>query len=383
MQQYNLYNVEIFDRDFNFIHNYTIMQPTYAYDYLSPQENTITISYNKNVKIGQYVRIFNASRKYEGVISATQVISDGFMDVKYKPLISMLSHIMFLNDLTQSGGTYAKALEDVLKDEITNFYVNGITSYPYGNAAFQYPADNLQKITGLTVSKLTTTSFWTLGLDGNVNDTNGYKTNWWAGDIMDLIVDAMKVYKIGVYMSLDVVNKKVYCQIGIKNASTVRRIETDLPNVLNRNVVLSDVTDAPNKVMMYWETAYDYTTKRIFYRHSDNSWSSTNTDRLTPVIEDVWYLGNTPGTATTEEATVEELKGKYKVTENTNLIELTMVVGDDTYAGLQIGDIVEVIVDDNVYQSMFTGYKESDTMVLTFGMLRMDLTKIIRRANNG
>lgn len=200
---------------------------------------------------------------------------------------------------------------------------------------------------------------------------------------MDLILDAIKVYKIGVYMSLDVVNKKVYCQIGIKNVSTVRKIETNLPNVLNRNVVLSDVTDAPNKVMMYWETAYDYSTKRIFYRHSDNSWSSSNTDRLTPVIEDVWYLGNTSGTFFTEEATVEALKGKYKVTENTNLIELTMVVGDDTYAGLQIGDIVEVIVDDNVYQSMFTGYKESDTMVLTFGMLRMDLTKIIRRANNG
>ena len=372
------YNVEIFDRAFNFIHNYTVSRPDYKYDYLSPQENSIIISFNKNVKIGQYIRIYNDLGKYEGVISATQAINGDFMEVRFKPLTEIINHIMYVDTLTMGTYAHATPLETIICNELTNFYINGITS-TFLSSQYQYPADNAQKIQGFTLTKLTTTSNWALDLERNVLDTNGNTTEYWRGNLQDILVDAMKVYKIGAYMSLDITNKKVYCSVGVKSLSTVRKIESDLPNVLKRNVVLSEVTDIPNKVLLYLRTMYNPSDKPIYYRHSDNSWSTSNTDRLTPVIEDIWSYGDVQSTMSTDAEIQTTLAAKYKTTENTNLIELTLTRGDDTYKGLQIGDIVQVIVGDTEYTSMFTGYEETDTMKLIFGMLRMDLTKIIGR----
>jgi hypothetical protein len=80
----------------------------------------------------------------------------------------------------------------------------------------------------------------------------------------------------------------------------------------------------------------------------------------------------------THNDTIEtELFNKYGALNYVNLIELTTQI--DTY-GLEFGDIANVIVGNNTYVSMLTGYEiHGDIIKYIFGMLRLDLTKILKR----
>ena len=53
------YNVEIFSQNFDLRQHYNAGDITYKYDYLSEDENTITIAYNPEVSQGDYIRIVN------------------------------------------------------------------------------------------------------------------------------------------------------------------------------------------------------------------------------------------------------------------------------------------------------------------------------------
>ena len=97
------FNVEIFDRNFNFIHNYTVENPVYRYDYLTPVENTVTISFNKNVAVGQYIIISNTHRRYEGVISSVQIVNDKMISVGYAPLNSIFKTQCYVARVFQKG----------------------------------------------------------------------------------------------------------------------------------------------------------------------------------------------------------------------------------------------------------------------------------------
>ena len=378
------FNVEIFDRDFNFIHNYTVENPVYKYDYLTPVENSVVISFNKDVAVGQYIVISNNKRRYEGVISSFNVINDRIMEVRYSPLNSLFNIMCYVNPEYQDGvnrqGT--KAIETMIHDNLQRMFVDG--KYPY---PLEYPADqgsnrvdDLQKIPGLTLTKTSTTNTWQIGLDNTYGDgfasTDYYSlmnnTPYWLGNIYtELIPRALKGCSVGVITSLDIMDKKVNCEIGKINSNTIT-IEADLPQILAKNVVENDTSNLANK---YVENAPSETgdDDYIYYRHSDGSWSRDNTDRLYPVITEFKEAGSDMGTNPEIEV---QLFNKYGALNYVNLIELTTII--DTYK-LDIGDIANIIVGDKVYESMLTGYEiQNDTIKLIFGMLRLDLTKILK-----
>ena len=67
------------------------------------------------------------------------------------------------------------------------------------------------------------------------------------------------------------------------------------------------------------------------------------------------------------------------------MIELTVTKNDTLvkpYA-LDIGQVVNIISKGNVYTSILTGKAISDRTQLTFGTIRLDLTKIIKRRYDG
>ena len=365
-----VYNVEVFHRDFSFVHNYTVEDITYKYDYLTPVENEVMMSYNANVKMGDYIVLQSEDRRYEGVISSIQIINKEYMKIGYYPLNTLFSFPCYIDLRYQKGENQAgtKSIESIIYDLIDNAFVDGHDpNNPYYGI---FNTDNLQKIQGLTLTKTTDTMLWNIGL--SIQDTLFYNEYYWKGDICnDVIPRALKGCSVGVITRLDVQAQKVYCTIGVINPST-KTIEADLPQILAKNIVENDTSMMCNKFFVYpsTETGED---PKVYYRHSDGTWNTTNTDRLTPVIADVSEL-----MSETHNDTIEtELFNKYGALNYVNLIELTTQI--DTY-GLEFGDVANVIVGNNTYVSMLTGYEiHGDIIKYIFGMLRLDLTKILKR----
>ena len=380
------FNVEIFDRNFNFIHNYTIESPVYKYDYLTPVENSVTISFNKNVAVGQYIVIANSKRRFEGVISSYNIVNDKIMTVNYMPLNSLFKTTCYVNGKYQNGEDDAgtKAIEQVVYEQIERMFINGYYPYPieYASASVNV-ADDLQKIPGLTLTKSSTTNNWFIGLDiteGSANASTDFKTSgmlnikpYWIGQLYDDIIPrVMKGCGIGVIASLDLMQQKVNCKIGKFNSNTIT-IESDLPHILKKNIVETDTSSLANK---YVELAPSESGEDpyVYYRHSDGTWDRNNTDRLSPVIAEFKEAGSDMGTNPPIET---QLFNKYGALKYVNLIELTTII--DTY-NIEIGDIANIIVGDKVYESMLTGYEiQNNTIKYIFGMLRLDLTKILKR----
>lgn len=363
------FNVEIFDRNFNFIHNYTVESPVYKYDYLTPVENSVTISFNKDVTVGQYIVVANNKRRYEGVISSLQVINKSFMTVGYYPLNSLFSYPIYLDIGYQQGGQYQgqKSIESIIYEQIKRAFIDGYYS-DYYISGEPTPVDNLQKIPGLTLTKTTDTYIWNVGL----SLSNSYIEDRWEGNLYsDLIPRALKGCSVGVITELDINAKKVYCTIGVIN-SNEQTIEADLPHIIQKNVVENDTSLLCNKYVMIPPSETSEPIK-VYYRHSDGLWDLNNTDRLFPVITEV----GEPLSDIYEGDPVEvRLFNQYGALKYVNLIELTTII--DTY-DLDFGDVANIIVGNKIYVSMLTGYEIKDDIIkLIFGMLRLDLTKILK-----
>lgn len=367
-----VFNVEIFDRNFNFIHNYTVENIVYKFDYLTPVENEVTISNNSALAIGQYIVLTSVDTRFEGVISSLQIINENYIRVGYYPLNSLFNMDIFIDNRLQQGGENqgTKSIESIIYDNLNNLFINGYSiAVPYYWTSGQ---DDLQKIPGLTLTKTTDTMLWMIGLTdaeyGGAFGGNNVQLNIYN----DLIPAALKGCSVGVITRLDVEAKKVYCTIGVLN-STTQKIEADLPQILTKNIVENDTSLMCNKYVFCWpsETGLAPT---VYYRHSDGTWNTTNTDRITPVITTIetaysdMYEGD---------SIPVRLFKKYGALKYVNLIELTTI--NNVY-DLEFGDIAQIICGNSQYESMLTGYEiNANTIKYIFGMIRLDLTKILKR----
>jgi len=369
------FNVEIFDRNFNFIHNYTIESPVYKYDYLTPTENDVTISFNKNIAMGQYIVIANAYRKYEGVISGIEVISKDFIKVKYKPLTNLFNTTVYIDyrnqDPAYSGHAPAdKSIEQIIYENIVNIYINGYPPMPWElSSMLDYPTDNLQKIPNLVVTKKTDTMVWQLGLE--MSSGWGQYQYFCEVNLSNFVIPrALKQAGVLVTMRLDIQNKKVYCDIE-KTSTTSLVIEADLPQIIKKTINEISTIEMPNKVIVLPYPPDGSIPVTVYYRHSDGTWDTNDTDRLTPVI-----LYSESVSASEYPNMEAELFDKYGAVLYANLIELTTLYG---VYNIEIGNVVSIISGDKQYESMFTGYEiKNNTIKLIFGMLRLDLTKILK-----
>ena len=370
-----VYNVEVFHRDFSFVHNYTVEDITYKYDYLTPVENEVMMSYNANVKMGDYIVIRSDERYYDGVISGIEVLTTDFMKVKYKPLLDVFNTSVFIDWRNQDpayGGTSQKSIEQVIYENIKYIFIDGYPPLPWeleSYYGFSFDIDDLQKIPGLVLTKKTDTMVWQLGLE--MPSSIGEYNYFCEVNLVDYVIPrALKSVGVMVSMRLDVENKKIYCDIE-KTASTSLTIEADLPQILKKNINVVNTMEMPNKAI-YLPSLEPYAQVTTYYRHSNGKWDTNNTDRLTPVI----LYSETP--LTTEYPTLEaELFDKYGAVLYANLIELTTAYG--AYE-IEIGNTASIISEDNQYESMLTGYEiHGDIIKYIFGMIRLDLTKILKR----
>lgn len=353
------YNVEIFTPDFQMAGHTNIHEISYKEDYLSSDENSITVFAMPGIEKQDFIRISRGKEEYAGVVTEIAYGTDkskNMQTISYKPLMELFNMDMLFDVNAQGQGS----MEQFIADAITALYISN--------------EDELQNISGLSVKVLTNTENWSLHITpsekgGHYNIVN----------LMDsVIVPALQKYNILLGASLDIQNKQLLVTIG-RVAGNVLTIESDLPNILKKNVVIKQVSADVNKLIIY-DTTDDYTTKKVYYLHTDLGYDTKDEDRILPVVCDIRAVSSSEESGFDALAQIEA-SNTFSRAAFSNLIELTMLNGDELIKPdeMQFGQIVNVISDGISYQSILTGREIGKNTKLVFGMVRLELTKILRR----
>lgn len=352
------YNIEIFDPSFNLIQHYNSGAIEYKYDYLSTVENSVLVAFDENVEKGDYIRIVNDTDDYFGYITAIQVNESvqGFSEIRFKPFISLFdAPIMF--DTTLQGSVIS--LEQAIADIITAYWISN--------------SDTAQNIFGLEVETSSVTSGWGFHITSDQKDLNKAIINFMSS----IIRRSLTKYQVGLYAVPDFEAKKIKVTIG-KMAASTYYIEADLPNVIEKSVIINETTEDMNKLVIYDQA--DLVTNIIYYKHPDGSYDTVNTNRIVPVIYGMTSVASNEE-ETFADAAQDAADKQFDVDSFNNLIELT-VQNDDELVNpnvIAIGQAVNVITNGASYSSILTGVERGIKTKLIFGSIRLDLTQILKK----
>ncbi len=352
------YNVEVFTQKFEMVANSNINEVTHKEDYLSADENTITVFPMPGIAKEDYIRISRDDEEYAGVITEITYGTDKSKDlqvISYKPLMELLNtDILFNVDLQQTG-----SLEDFIADRITEMFIEN--------------EDEAQNIRGLSVEVLSHTPDWYFHI--TPKDSGGHYNI--VNLINSVIIPSMEKYGVLVKPVLDIQNRRICIRIGKASVGTFI-IESDLPNVISKQITIKSVSSDVNKLVIY--DAADYETKRVYYLHSDLSYDTRDVDRITPVNCEITSVQVEEGHSF-EAAAISEAYNKFANLSYSNLIELTVMKGDALIhpEEMEFGQVVKIISDGVAYTSILTGREIGQNIKLVFGTVRLDLTKILRR----
>lgn len=351
------FNVEIFDREFNLIQHYNVGAIDYNYDYLSTVENSVTIEFNENVEKGDYIRIVNNTDSYFGFISSIAVNEaiQGFSEIRFKPFIALFDAPILFDTTLQGSDT---SLEQAIADIITDYWISN--------------SDTDENIYGLEVQTISTTSGWGFHITSDQKGLNKAIINF----MTSIVRRSLTKYQVGLYAEPDFTNKKIVVSIGVKAMQTFY-IEADLPNVIEKSIIVNETTEDMNKLVIYDQA--DLTTNVIYYKHPDGSYDTTDDDRITPVIYGITSVSVAEGD-TFADVAQDAADKQFDTDTYSNLIEITVQNEDEIVLPqtLTIGQTVNVISNGTSYSSILTGVERSNKTKLIFGTIRLDLTKIIK-----
>ena len=342
------YNVEIFTRDFEYVSHQQIERPDITEDYLSPEEFTVTML-NADAHKGDYIRFDD----YVGVISEITK-GERLMEVSVKPFISLFA-VEFLFDTDYQGS--GTSLEAFLKLTIDELFVNN--------------TDAEQAIPGLTVATTSNTSGWGFHITSTEEGQHRAIINLYDS----IISRACEKYQVTLRPTFDFHAKTVTLEVG--TVSGGKTIEADLPNVLAKSVTETTSENAVNKLIVY--DSNGYTQAVTYYLHTDGSYDGTDADRVTPVVLEVKATAAEEDGKTFAQMAADVAAETFGQSEYRDLIELT-VTKDDTLVtplSLQFGQLCTIIADGKSYTTILTGREITETIKLTFGIVRVDLTKKI------
>jgi len=296
---------------------------------------------------GDYIRISTSEDEIDGIITGVETKKNK-TTITYKSFMDIFD-VEIKVDVTE---LVTKTLEGFISDLITANYITN--------------SDTLQNILGLSVSVLSGTSGTTLDITSNI--TNLYK---------NIVYSALLQYNIVIDFAISTQQKKILCSI-MKNIDVNKVIECDLPNILSKNIDLGVTKESYNKVIVINED--NISQQEIYFLHPDNSISTTDSNRITPVIFETVFTSIT-GTKTFLEVAYEKAVTILKPIEYNNLIEIE-ITNNDTLINpllLGIGQTVTIINADTSYNSILTAKKIGKTTTLIFGAVRKELTKKLKR----
>ena len=354
------FNVEIFQRNFTLRSHTVVEDVQYSEDYLSPDDNELTLL-TVDAQKGDYIRITNGNDEYFGIINTVSSREEGLVEIGYKSFLSLFdTDCMF--DTTLQGGT--ASLEQTLANIITSMFISN--------------SDTSMNVPGLSVTTTSSTTGWGFNLKSDKENMHHCIINM----LEVLIIRSMEQYRVRIKVVPDIQNQTITLQIGT-NANDAVTVEADLPNVINKNVVIKETNNDVNKLVVY--DTESYTTTRTYYLHPNGTYNMTNSNRILPVVQEI--RGTAPErngstiTRTFAKMADSEAAEVFGSIEYNNLIELEML-NDDSLVNpynMEVGQVVNVISDGVSYNSILTGRKIGQTTTLIFGTVRLDLTKRLKR----
>lgn len=354
-----VFNVEIFDRSLNNKYHDNVGSFEWQNDYLAPAESSITVNSDEGVLAGDFIHIYNDQRDVSGVITSIDMLDNKEMQVGFKSIASLFDVTCVVD--TDWQGTVP--IETVLANLIRGEFINN--------------ADTLANIPALN-NTITVTSSTSWGFNLKSSAAGQHHLVCGLYDVM--IVNAFRKYGVVVEAVPDYANKTIRIEIGTISLNT-KIIEADLPNVINKTIKVHEAASDTNKLTVVNEG--DWTDRIFYYVHSDGSYNTTDTDRITPVVNVYKSTGVDQG-GNFDQAAASVASDVLGNIAFNNLIELEVLNDDGMIKPqtLRIGQTVSVNHNGYSYNSILSGKKVGTTTKLTFGCIRIDLTKIIKLGGN-
>lgn len=270
------YEVEIFDRQFNFRVNALADLITWQEDVLTVAKNSFYVPKDKiNVRdealsgtpgdgtvcCSDYVRIYNPNNDitYTGIVTEIND-AENLYEIVYCSLYKLLDHELL-----------------VLADEIKHTYIESYI-YKLAKQEFRDNQDTFQNIEGIYFYPVIPHTSGTF----EYNDTKDIYVT--INLLDDLIYPAFQNYLLLTTLTLDIENKRVTFRIEKKYGGSTD-IETRLSNIIDANFTLRNTTDEVNKATLYDFSNYTLTPYTFYLHPSDYSYDQiNNSDRLFPVV---------------------------------------------------------------------------------------------------
>lgn len=272
------YEIEIFDRHYNFRANALIDAESfaYAYDALSVDKSTLSIPKGKitireqaesgstgdnTVACSDYIRIKSNNNEYVGVIINVEE-NEIYTILTHAPLHSLFNHeVMIIADDIKH--TY---IETYIETLLTQEFINN--------------GDALQNIPNLTI---TTTS-----ITSGIMDYNDTPEIYVIINLLDdLIYPAFREYLIRMDISIDFTEKTLNVTIGEISENSVT-VEADLNNVVTKNFTIRKASSMVNKLSLFDTKNYSLAEYDFYLHPSDYSFDQiNNADRFFPVVNQV------------------------------------------------------------------------------------------------
>lgn len=352
------YNVEVFSSRFEFITAFTVSSVEYSFDYLNVGANTISIVTDSAIMNGDYLHITGGGDEYFGVVCGIiQGEEEGTVQVEYKSFLSIFDTNILFDTNQQGVGT----LENRLKAIIDSTWVNN--------------SDSTQNVLGLQVITTTSTSGWGFNLKSDIEGKHHIICNFYT----TFVVRSMEKYGVGIKVIPNFTNKQIILSIGYVPDSPIY-IEADLPNVIKKNVTVRATQFDTNKLVV-WNATADYGQSIIYYRHTDDTYDTSNRDRISPVITQTVAV-QTDDDHTFAELAASQASETFGSIEYNNLIELSILPDDELIKPklMEFGKKIIVLSDGNEYNTLLTGVRIQEGLyTLIFGTVRIDLTKVLKR----
>lgn len=273
------FELEIFDRQFNYRAHALIGADEFQWqqDMLSGVNNTIKLygtdivirenpasgsTGDGTVAISDYVRIITNTYSFSGVVKKLEKEDDTLI-ITYTDFTSLFNHEVFTDPLEVTNST----IENYIAKLLTLSFISN--------------SDTSQRIPGLTITVVTAT----VGVFDFVDPSKKMAV---INILNDLIYPAFKKYLVGLYVHFDIGNKNINVEIRRKATNIIKTIESDLPNVMDKNVLIRGTSTEINKLTIIDDDEEHDFPKYNYYLHTDYTYDTNgSTNRLLPVINDM------------------------------------------------------------------------------------------------
>lgn len=347
------YNVDFFDRNtLANLHHDGVASITVDDDSISINASSLDIGRTDAITKGSFVFISGGGVEFLGVVSDIDNSTDGITRVSYKSFVSLFdTDVLFDTDLQGTS-----TLEAVISNLITTNFVD--------------TGDSFQNLP-MTLSTTSSRSTWGFNLKSEKEGMHHVICNLFSA----IISKAMSSYRTGIRAVPDFANGTIAVEIG--TVTGTKHIDADLPNVKIKTFKIREANSSVNKLVVY--DSSDYSNYATYYLHTDGSYDTSDSDRVTPVVQAVKSVDSTQDT-TFAQAAASTAASELGGIEWSNLIELE-VSKDDALINplaLEFGQTAYIYHDGVRYHSILTGRAISDTVTLSFGTVRTKLTKRLK-----